>query len=58
MKMYLDQLPESIQKHIKAKFTFGLSLAGPKLDATVEKEKKALNLYEQLVTLEIGRAHV
>jgi hypothetical protein len=52
MKMYLDQLPESIQKHIKAKFTFGLSLAGPKLDATVEKEKKALNLYEQLVTLE------
>jgi len=52
IRMYLHQLPDAIQNHIKAKFTFGLSFTGPKLGTTVEEEKKVLNLYEQLVTLE------
>lgn len=52
LKMYLHQLPESKQTKNKVKNTFGISLAGPKMDTTVEKETNTLNLYEEVLLLE------
>lgn len=52
IRMYLDQSSENNKKHIKKKFTFGVSLAGPKFDTSIEEEQKKLNLYQQITTFE------
>jgi hypothetical protein len=52
IKMYLNQLPESKQTKTKVKNTIGMSLTGPKIDTTFEKEPQSLNLYEQVLLLE------